>query len=170
LFELVLRIGFSLLVVLGLMWAMARIVRRPLGAGRHHGPLAVLNRQQLTRGAAVTILKVGDRAMIIGVTDAQISLLGEADLEDFEHHHTERRNHVEVATPPLTEADLHDLAAGDLAAGDLAAGDLAAGDLAADHLPGAHPVPAPGRLDGSLLSPRTWASTMNFLRDRTTRR
>jgi len=27
-----------------------------------------------------------------------------------------------------------------------------------------------GRLDGSMLSPRTWRSTMSFLRDRTTRR
>jgi flagellar protein FliO/FliZ len=141
LIELVLRVGLSLLVVLGLMWAMARVIRRPLSAGRSHGPLAVLNRQQLTRGAAVTILRVGDRAMILGVTDAQISLLGEADLEDFEHHHTEHRDDVPVEPAPLTE-----------------------------DLPGAHPVPVPGRLDGSLLSPRTWASTVNFLRDRTTRR
>ena len=27
-----------------------------------------------------------------------------------------------------------------------------------------------GKLDGSLLSPRTWGSTLDFLRDRTTRR
>jgi flagellar protein FliO/FliZ len=95
LFELVLRIGFSLLVVLGLMWALARVVRRPLGA-RGHGPLAVLNRQQLTRGAAVTVIRVADRAMILGVTDQQVSLLGEANLDDFEPHQHERRNTVPV--------------------------------------------------------------------------
>ena len=33
----------------------------------------------------------------------------------------------------------------------------------------AHPA-TQGRLDGSILSPRTWASTLDFLRDRTTRR
>jgi flagellar protein FliO/FliZ len=138
LFELALRIGFSLLVILGLMWGLARAVRRPIGSGRHHGQLlSVLNRQQLTRGAAVTVVKVGGRAIILGVTDQQVNLLGEADLEDFEIHHTSHRDHVEVPD---------------------------------GELPAAHPVPAPGRLDGSLLSPRTWTSTIDFLRDRTTRR
>ena len=137
-FELALRIGFSLLVILILMWALARAVRRPLGSGRHHGHvLAVLNRQQLTRGAAVTVVRVGDRAIVLGVTDTQVSLLGEADLEDFEIHHPSHRDHVEVE---------------------------------GGGLPSAHPVPARGRLDGSLLSPRTWTSTIDFLRDRTTRR
>jgi flagellar protein FliO/FliZ len=139
LIELVLRIGFSLLVVMGLMWALARAVRRPLGAGRAHGPLAVLNRQQLTRGAAVTVVRVADRAMILGVTDQQVSLLGEADLEDFELHQTAHRDRLPIA----------------------------GGDL---ELPAPHPEPARGRLDGSILSPRTWTSTIDFLRDRTTRR
>jgi flagellar protein FliO/FliZ len=94
LIELVLRIGFSLLVVLGLMWALARAVRRPLAAGRAHGPLAVLNRQQLTRGAAVTVVRVADRAMILGVTDQQVSFLGEADVADFERPPVEHRDAV----------------------------------------------------------------------------
>jgi flagellar protein FliO/FliZ len=132
LFELVLRIGFSLFVVLGLMWALARVVRRPLGVGRAHGQLAVLNRQQLTRGATVTVVKVADRAMILGVTEQQVSFLGEADIADFEHIPEHRAP-------------------------------------AAGELPGSHPEPAPGRLDKSLLSPRTWTSTIDFLRDRTTR-
>ena len=102
-FELVLRIGFSLFVVLGLMWALARVVRRPLGAGRAHGQLAVLNRQQLTRGAAVTVVKVADRAMILGVTETQVSLLGEADAADFEKHdekHGEQHVHLDPDVLP----------------------------------------------------------------------
>ena len=133
-FELVLRIGFSLLVVLVLMWALARVVRRPLG-GRGTGALAVLNRQQLSRNAAVAVVRVGGRALILGVTDQQVSLLGEADVEDFERHPVEHRDAVAV-----------------------------------EPLPTAHPSARPGRLDGSLLSPRTWTSAMDFLRDRTTRR
>jgi flagellar protein FliO/FliZ len=82
---------------------------------------------------------VADRAIILGVTDQQVSLLGEADLEDFESHHTAHRDHLAIA-----EGDLE--------------------------LPDAHPARAKGRLDGSLLSPRTWTSTVDFLRDRTTRR
>ena len=152
--DLIPRIGFSLLVVFGLMWALARVVRRPLGVGRHHGPLAVLNRQPLTRTAAVTIVRVGDRAMILGVTDQHVSLLGEADIEEFEKfekHAHPRRDHLAV--------------------------DEVAAEPGAGTLPGAHPVPVHGRLDGPLRTPAEpatpmtiWTSTMDFLRDRTSRR
>jgi flagellar protein FliO/FliZ len=104
LIELVLRIGFSLLVVLGLMWAVARLIRRPLAAGRPHGQLAVLNRQQLSRGAAVTVVRVADRAMILGVTDQHVTLLGEAEPADFEHHPAERRDHVQLGPDDLPAA------------------------------------------------------------------
>ncbi|WP_127498439.1 FliO/MopB family protein [Actinoplanes solisilvae] len=142
--ELVLRIGFSLFIILGMMWGLARLIRRPL-TGRGHGPLVVLNRQQLSRGAAVTVVKVADRAMILGVTDQQVSLLGEAEIELFEHHPVEHRDHLDVDE------------------------DLAGGSPG---LPGRHPAAGrfAGRLDGSLLSPRTWRSAMEFLRDRTSHR
>ncbi len=146
-FELVLRIGFSLLIILGMMWGLARLVRRPL-TGRGHGALMLLNRQQLSRGAAVTVVKVADRAMILGVTDQSVSLLGETELEYFEPHPAEHRDHLEL-DPEL--------------AAELAHGP---GDL-----PGRHPTAGKhSRLDGSLLSPRTWTSAVNFLRDRTSRR
>ncbi|MCY1144774.1 flagellar biosynthetic protein FliO [Actinoplanes sp. Pm04-4] len=146
-FELVLRVGFSLFVILGMMWGLARLVRRPL-LGRGHGDLVVLNRQQLSRGAALAVVKVADRAMILGVTDQQVSLLGEAEIEAFEHHPAEHRDHLAV------DAEL---------AAELANGP---GDL-----PGRHPAaPKHGRLDGSLLSPRTWRSALEFLRDRTSHR
>jgi flagellar protein FliO/FliZ len=147
LFELVLRIGFSLLVIMGMMWGLARLVRRPL-TGRGHGPLVLLNRQQLSRGAAVTVVKVADRAIILGVTDQQVSLLGETDIEYFESHPVEHRDHVDL--DPELAAELVNGPGG---------------------LPGRHPAaPKHGRLDGSLLSPRTWSSAVNFLRDRTSRR
>jgi flagellar protein FliO/FliZ len=77
--EMVLRIGFSLLVVLGLLWLLGRVIRRPL-AGRAAGALAVLARQQVTRGASVALVRVVDRALILGVTDGHVTLLGEAEL------------------------------------------------------------------------------------------
>jgi flagellar protein FliO/FliZ len=133
--ELVLRIGFSLLIVFGLMWGLAKLVKRPLGGKRGTGALAVLSRQQLARGSAVAIVQVADRALILGVTDQQVSLLGETELMAFEAHghHHEHRDHL---------------------------------PLEPDVLPAAQP----GRLGGSLLSPGTWGSTLDFLRDRTTRR
>lgn len=139
-FELILRIGFSLLVVFGLMWGLARVARRG-GVGRHKGgSLAVLNKQSLSRGSSVAVVQVADRALILGVTDTQVSLLGETDLDAFGHEPQPARDAtalVDGALPPI------------------------------------HPTVLPhhgGKLDGSLLSPGVWGSTLDFLRDRTTRR
>ncbi|HET6532054.1 MAG TPA: flagellar biosynthetic protein FliO [Actinoplanes sp.] len=133
-FELVLRIGFSLLVVFGLMWALAKVARRPLSGHRRTGTLSVLNRQQLARGAAVTIVQVADKALILGVTDQQVTLLGETALANFD-----------LQTKVVERRDAMALIPDEVLA-------------------------PPRRLDGSILSPRTWRSTMEFLRDRTTRR
>src|SRR5688500_1528710 len=122
------------------MWGLAKVARRPLSGNRGAGTLTVLNRQQLARGAAVTVVQVADKVLILGVTDQQVSLLGETDPEKFGRpgHLVERRD-----TMPLEPDDVLP--------------------------PSAHPGTG-GRLDGSILSPRTWGSTLDFLRDRTTRR
>ena len=139
-FELILRIGFSLLVVFGLMWGLARVARRGGVGRRGGGNLTVLNKQSLSRGSSVAVIQVADRALIVGVTDTQVSLLGETDLDAFGHEPQPPR----TATPGADGV-----------------------------LPPAHPTVIPhhgGKLDGSLLSPGVWGSTLDFLRDRTTRR
>jgi flagellar protein FliO/FliZ len=135
LIELVLRIAFSLLVVLGLMWGLAKLARRPLTGNRGAGALSVLNRQQLGRSSSITVVRVADKALILGVTDTQVSLLAETDLLAF----------TEESLAPSEHRDAVPLEGG---------------------------VPdddEPGRLDGSVLSPRTWRSTLDFLRERTAR-
>jgi len=88
--ELTVRIVLSLLVVFGILWGLAKLARRPL-AGRGGGLLRVLARQQLTRGSAVAVVKVADRALVLGVTDAGVTLLADADLEMFDEQPAERR-------------------------------------------------------------------------------
>src|SRR5690349_11086968 len=92
--ELTVRIVFSLLVVLGLLWGLARLAKRPLGA-RKGGLIDVLGRQQLSRGASVAVVRVADRAMVIGVTDNQVTLLSEADLAAIEEYQPEAPVHRE---------------------------------------------------------------------------
>jgi flagellar protein FliO/FliZ len=81
--EVAVRIFFALLVVLGLMWAIARVARRPL-SGRGAGAVAVLARQPLTRTASVAVVRVGEQAYVLGVTDQNVSLLAETDLAAIE--------------------------------------------------------------------------------------
>jgi flagellar protein FliO/FliZ len=93
-FELVIRIAFALLVVLGLLWGLAKVARRPFG-GRGAGPLRVLARQQLSRGASVAVVRVADRALVLGVSETGgVSLLADADPSVF----------TVPAAPPATAA------------------------------------------------------------------
>jgi len=145
--ELGLRITFSLLVVLVMMWGVARAVRRPL-AGRAGGLVAVLGRQQLTRNSAVTVVRVADRAFVLGVTDNQVTLLAETALDAVESPQPvaapERRSPVPLGDDGAAPAPRP----------------VAVKPLA----------PAAGGLGGSILSPATWTQTMEFLRERTARR
>ncbi|GAA4593799.1 flagellar protein FliO/FliZ [Actinoplanes octamycinicus] len=146
-FRLLLQVGFSLFIVLFMMWGLARALRRPFGKSSH-GQLAVLNRQQLSRGSSVAVVRVADRAMVLGVTDQQISYLGEAELEMFETPHAEHRDHLVLEPTELIEVD-----------------------GTTTTLPGRHPAAPTGPAQhGSILSPKTWSSTLEFLRERTTRR
>jgi flagellar protein FliO/FliZ len=141
-FELIIRIAFSLLVVLALMWGLARVARRPLGA-RRTGVLTVLSRQQLSKGASVAIVKVVDRAMVLGVTDGQVTLLGEADLAAIEA--------FQAGPAVLREAVSLDELNGAVAPTAAAAPSTVAGS---------------GPLAGSVLSSQTWSQTLRFLRGR----
>lgn len=76
--EIAVNMFLALMVVLGLMWLLARMARRPLG-GRNAGALAVLARQPLTRGASVAVVRVGTQAYVLGVTDQNVTLLAETD-------------------------------------------------------------------------------------------
>ena len=81
---LALRVGFSFAVVLGLMWASARALRGRYG-DRGAGTLEILARQQVGRNASVAVLRVADRALVLGVSEQGVTLLGEpiTDLSPF---------------------------------------------------------------------------------------
>ncbi len=143
--QVLLQVAFSLLIVLFLMWGLARVLRRPFGK-RGHGELVVLNRTQLTRNAAVTVVRVADRAMVLGVTEQQISYLGEAQLDKFETEAPEQRDHLVIEPTEVITQD-------------------------ETLLPGRHPAAAHhGRPEGPVKLSGVWSSTLDFLRERTTRR
>jgi flagellar protein FliO/FliZ len=87
--ELTIRIIFSLLVVVALMWGMAKLARKPLGIRKGGGLIEVLGRQQLSRGSSVAVVRIADKAMVLGVTDGQVSLIAETDLSVIEEYQPE---------------------------------------------------------------------------------
>jgi flagellar protein FliO/FliZ len=105
--ELLARIFFSLLVVLGLMWGLAKLARRPLSRRGSSGALSVLSRQQLSRTASVAVVRVVDKALVLGITENQVSLLGEADLQAVEEQLGEPARAPAAEPPYAPRGRLH---------------------------------------------------------------
>lgn len=148
------RLLVSLAFVLGLMWLLARRVKKP-GRGKDSRLIDVLGRQQLSRTSSVAVVRVMDQALILGVTDGQVSVLGETDLEAVQ-------DRLEAATAqrparairPVRPARTTTRTAGTAGTAGLPIEALEAGK---------------GPLAGSALSPKTWRQTLEGLRDLTAR-
>lgn len=143
---LALRVGLSLAIVLGLMWFVARVLMDKMG-GRATGAVELLTRQQVGRGASIAVVRVADRALVLGVTEHAVTMLGEPinDLAAFA---------TTPATPPGTSVVLSE------SAGRRPQDNPTPGALTAMSKP----------LAGSILSAATWRQALQVLRDRTVRR
>lgn len=154
---LLLRVGFSFSLVLLLMWGAARALRSRT-SGRPTDAVEVLARTQLGRGSNVTVLRIGDRALVLGVTERAITQLGDAitDLDALRGKTIKSVVSVEddvvsdqlPVLPEPRQAPRHRSA-----------------------VPSAPTATAgEGALAGSILSPATWRLGMDALRERTVRR
>ncbi len=85
---LLLRLVISLVVVFGLMAGCASLMRRSgmggTSAKRRGLPVEVLARHALGRRASVAVIRAGDRGLVLGITDHTVTLLAEADPDEFE--------------------------------------------------------------------------------------
>jgi flagellar biogenesis protein FliO len=168
------RMLLALVVVLGLMWALARWAKKPL-TGKADRVMAVLARQQLNRNSSVTVLRVMDRALVLGITEQGIRLLGETDLSAVEGALSiedsptrgvagllRSRPATPKSLPPAQPDSIYTLDAND------------AEPPFYQQLPPAAPAAAEptrrGALDGSVLSPNTWRQLVGAARDLTVRR
>ncbi|MEO6700021.1 MAG: flagellar biosynthetic protein FliO [Jatrophihabitantaceae bacterium] len=172
------RMLLALVVVLGIMWCLARWARKPLGVGKADRVMAVLARQQLSRTSSVAVLRVMDRALVLGVTENGIRLLTETELAPIEDAlvvesapprawSRMRPAPLELASGMDSEPDQDELLA-----------------VGADRpVPAERPATAErpasagriaqagrGKLDGSVLSPNTWRQLLSAARELTVRR
>ena len=84
--DLLPRLFLSMSVVIGVMWFAARVMKNrrlpgmtgPMGkAQAKKNEIEVLGRQGLTKNATVTLVRTGGKTLVLGVTDAQVTLLTE---------------------------------------------------------------------------------------------
>jgi len=170
------RLILSLAVVLGLMWIIARRLKKGPGRGRNGQLMDVLARQQLSRTASVAVVRVMDKALIVGITDGQVNVLGETALDAVEeqlaeHASTPRTPKVRVPRPAPRPAPAARPAAVARPAPTAAARPTTE-QIRALRLEQQVPEPAAQRrspLAGSALSLGTWRQAVDSIRDLTVR-
>lgn len=124
--ELVVRLVFSLAVVVGLLLVVTRLGSRRF-RGSSSSPVRVVHRQHLSRTSSVAVVAIGERVLVLGATEHSISVLAELDPDELPEATRAERAAAEAPAPPQAVAPPLAVAA----------------------------VPV-GALGGSVLSPQTW--------------
>ncbi len=84
------RLIMSLGVVIGLMWIAANVLRKrgiagTAGRGGVRGPnLEMVARKPLGRNASIAVVRIGERSLVVGITEHQVTNLGEIDGAEIE--------------------------------------------------------------------------------------
>lgn len=99
-----LRLGFSFFIVFGLMWASARVMRRrgfgsPINTPPH-AEIQILDRKGVGKSAAIAVVRVGSKDIIVGITDNQVSNLGETEPDLFAELEAEVTRTSQLANGP----------------------------------------------------------------------
>ena len=79
--ELVVRLVFSLAVVIGLLLLLAKLGSRRF-RGRDGALVQIVHRQALSRSSSVTVVTVGGRVLVLGTTEQQITVLTELEPDE----------------------------------------------------------------------------------------
>jgi flagellar protein FliO/FliZ len=158
------RMLLALVLVLGVMWALARWARKPMGIGKGERVMTVLARQQLSRSSSVAVLKLMDRALVLGVTEQGVQLLTETELAPIEQALT-----VPAARRPAPAAERRRSAEPLELDGELAPPALPPAAVGKPTPAGSMPS-GRSKLDGSVLSPNTWKQVLGAARELTVRR
>ena len=103
--SLLIRLVVSLAIVVGLMVLATKFVRKRGYGGSAAGPrrgtpiadVEVVARRELSRNSSVVVVRAAGRNLILGVSDNNVTLLGEADEMPAE------RELAEVIPAPRTE-------------------------------------------------------------------
>ena len=144
--EPILRLVVSLAVVIGLLLATMRVARRTMRS-RPGSLVRVVQRQSLSRTSGLAVVEVAGRTLVLGTTEHQVSLL--VELDDL----AEEPAHEEFA------AELSSALEDEATTGSAPAKKLRAVIPAPER-----PVPSPGHLAGSVLSPDTWRQAVAVVR------
>ncbi len=161
------RVGASLVVVIVLAALAARLARRAGGRGPGVG-LRVLDRAGLSREAAVAVVEVAGRGLVLGVTTRAVSVLTELDAEQLAAAQAE---HGRTAPLPGRGAGAAVRIVASTDPGRVTDPARSPGGPAVRRWTGSAGRARPGIAGtGAILDPRTWRQGIEALRELTVRR
>ena len=144
--ELAIRLVFSLAVVVGLLLLLGRVAGRRFQA-KAGAVVQVVHRQPLSRGTGVAVVTVGERVLVLGTTEQQVTLLTELEPDELL---------LEELEPQMLHPELvHDRAAEEPRR-------RAVPNKGHSHR--AAPLTKDGQLAGSVLSAETWRQALKVAR------
>ena len=82
------RLVVAVVVVIGLLLLTARLTRR-VGTktdGKSGAEIRLISRQPLSRSASIAIVRAGNRTLVLGFTDQQVTLLSEQTIDESPGH------------------------------------------------------------------------------------
>jgi flagellar protein FliO/FliZ len=170
--ELVGRLFIALAVVLGVIWMIAKRARGSARQKLRSDKLIdVLGRQSLSRNSSVAVVRVAGQALIVGVTDSNVRVLGEVELDAVQAHiaATNPATRLTVAGSDSTETAEHDAVVAKRRVARFTPAPTGSPVTTSAQAAAAAAV-TPGKLSGSALSPATWKQTIDALREMTARK
>ncbi|MFL6145742.1 MAG: flagellar biosynthetic protein FliO [Labedaea sp.] len=159
--EAILRVIIALILVIGVMWGLAKLAKRPM-RGRAASGMDVVARTQLSRGASVAVVKVDGTALVLGVTDHGITLLHQADAGVFDTEAPTKRTAVNLDKVKLGSDKL-----GSDKLDKFKLDKFKLGPVRARRPAG--PAAKGPALAGSALSVKTWRTAIDTIRERSVR-
>ncbi len=88
-FRLVLTLGVVIAVILGTVWILRRLITRRWPGKLKERPIRVLDRVQLAPKRSLDVVAVGERIILLGVTEHGINFLTELSPEEKNSFHPE---------------------------------------------------------------------------------
>ena len=162
-FLLAIRVVVSLAIVLGLMWALSRLTK---GRTPSKGvPLEIISRAAVGKKASVVVVRIGERGLVVGVTEHSMALLAEIEVEN-EPVVAETRTPLDLSSALLV--DDADYAAIDLVS-QFSTVEVPTGADSPRHAAGRRAPETSTPLTGSVLSPHTWREMAQALREKSVR-
>lgn len=137
---MLIRLVLSLGLIAAVLVFASRLAKKR-GLGQGNGLIEVVARQRMGRASSVSVLRVAGRVLVVGSTDAQVTLLAEMEEDEVRSALAASPHAAVEGTDGLVPVPRPALGAG-----------------------------GSGRLAGSVLDRGAWTSLVQDLRDRTVRR